>query len=155
MIRRVIGGGQTGADQAGWRAATAAGIEAGGWMPKGYMTEAGPRPEFAAMYGATEHPIQAYPPRTEANARDSDGTIWFGVGDSRGFGCTMNACRKAGKPTFIVQTGRTTPRDAAEWIRANGIAVLNVAGNRESSSPGIGDRVERFLAAVFRILAAG
>jgi len=33
--------------------------------------------------------------------------------------------------------------------RREGVKTLNVAGNRESSNPGIGDRVERFLAAVF------
>jgi hypothetical protein len=32
------------------------------------------------------------------------------------------------------------------------VHVLLVAGNRESKSPGIGDRVERFLGAVFRQL---
>jgi hypothetical protein len=32
------------------------------------------------------------------------------------------------------------------------IKVLNVAGSRESKEPGIGERVERFLAAVLRRL---
>ena len=49
MIDRVISGGQTGADQAGWRAAKASGIPTGGWMPKGFLTEDGPRPEFAGL----------------------------------------------------------------------------------------------------------
>ena len=34
MIDLVISGGQTGVDQAGWRAAKACGIRTGGWMPK-------------------------------------------------------------------------------------------------------------------------
>jgi len=33
--------------------------------------------------------------------------------------------------------------------RANGIATLNVAGNKESTTRGIGARVEAFLARVF------
>jgi hypothetical protein len=41
------------------------------------------------------------------------------------------------------------------WIRENDIKVLNVAGNRESKSPGIGLRVELFLGRVFRQLAEG
>jgi hypothetical protein len=36
-----------------------------------------------------------------------------------------------------------------------GVRVLNVAGNRESVSPRIGARVERFMGAVFRRLARG
>jgi RNA polymerase sigma factor (sigma-70 family) len=41
MVRKVISGGQTGADQAGLFAAEAFGIETGGWMPKGFLTLAG------------------------------------------------------------------------------------------------------------------
>jgi Circularly permutated YpsA SLOG family len=39
-----------------------------------------------------------------------------------------------------------------EWIRAGRFRVVNIAGHRESVAPGIGDRVERFLADVFRQL---
>jgi hypothetical protein len=39
-----------------------------------------------------------------------------------------------------------------EWVAEKGVRGLNVAGNRESKAPGIGDRVERFLAEVFRQL---
>jgi Circularly permutated YpsA SLOG family len=42
MITLVISGGQTGADQAGWRAAQACDIPTGGWMPLHFMTENGP-----------------------------------------------------------------------------------------------------------------
>ena len=52
MLDKVISGGQTGADQAGWRAARAVGIPTGGWMPLGFLTEDSPRPEFADLYGA-------------------------------------------------------------------------------------------------------
>lgn len=154
MIELVISGFQTGADIGGIRAAHVAGIPTGGWMPLGWKTEEGPRPEYAGMYGAKEHPSPLYPPRTEANARDTDGTIWFGNGDSRGFGCTMNACRKHRRPTLVIATRRITPADAAGWIRSNRLARLNVAGNRESSSPGIGERVEVFMDEVFRLLRA-
>jgi hypothetical protein len=41
------------------------------------------------------------------------------------------------------------------WIVAHEVRMLNVAGNRESEAPGIGARVERFLADVFRRLGHG
>jgi hypothetical protein len=57
MIERVIAGGQTGADQAGWRAARASGIATWGFMPLGFLTEDGPRPEFAeSRAGLAEKP---------------------------------------------------------------------------------------------------
>jgi hypothetical protein len=52
-----------------------------------------------------------------------------------------------------VFVGITRPSEVVAWIAENGVRVLNVAGNRESLSPGIGDRVERFMARVFRRLA--
>jgi hypothetical protein len=155
ILRRVISGLQTGSDQGGVRAAKAAGLETGGTMPRGYLTEDGPRPDFAELYGAVEHESREYPPRTRKNAADSDATIWFGSGDSRGFGCTMNACRAANKPVFLVKTRSITPQQAADWLVANRVAVLNVAGNRESTSPGIGERTEAFMAEVIRILRGG
>ena len=41
MLERVITRGQTGADQAAWRAAKAFGISTGGAMPLGFLTETG------------------------------------------------------------------------------------------------------------------
>jgi hypothetical protein len=82
MLDRIVSGGQTGADQAGWRAAKAAGIPTGGWMPLGFLTEDGPRPEFAGLYGAEECPTADYPARTRRNVIDSSATIWFGTLDS-------------------------------------------------------------------------
>jgi hypothetical protein len=56
VLTKVISGGQTGADQAGWRAARAFGIPTGGWMPLEFRTERGPCPELAA-FGAVEIPL--------------------------------------------------------------------------------------------------
>jgi hypothetical protein len=152
MLERVISGGQTGVDQAGWRAACAHGITTGGAMPKGYMTEEVPRPDFAALYGAVELPTASYAERTRRNVEDSDATLWFGDWMSPGGKTTLDACRLRGKPFLIVYQGATRPGEVRDWIVAKGIRTLNVAGNRESKAPGIGDRVERFLAAVFKRL---
>ncbi len=78
--------------------------------------------------------------------------------DSIGIHCyscptTLEACREFGKPVLIVVRGRTRPSDVVGWIVENDVKVLNVAGNRDPKSPGIGLRVERFLGRVFRRLA--
>jgi hypothetical protein len=79
MITQVISGGQTGADQTGWRAAEACSIPTGGWMPFGFLSEDGPQRWFANVYGAREMPTKSYPARTVQNVMDSDGTLWFGA----------------------------------------------------------------------------
>jgi hypothetical protein len=149
VLDRVVSGGQTGTAQAGWLAARVSGIATGGRMPEGFLTEAGPRPEFAEMFGAVEMPGGDYPERTRANARDSDATIWFGDPDSPGGRTTPRACTGFGKPVYLVIEGLTQPADVVAWIEAEEVRVLNVAGNRESTEPGIGERVEPFLVEVF------
>jgi hypothetical protein len=149
MLKKIVSGGQTGADQAGLKAAQAAGIETGGWAPKGWTTEKGAA-SWLADYGLAEHPEPDYPPRTEANVRDSDGTAWFGRTDSAGFRTTTDACRKHDKPWFVVVEGRTTPKQVIDWLTEHDIATLNIAGNRESKNRGLALRTERFLAQVFR-----
>jgi hypothetical protein len=63
LLEKIISGGQSGADQAGWRAAQMCGIVTGGWMPKDFLTEDGPCPEFAELFAARAMPTSAYPPR--------------------------------------------------------------------------------------------
>jgi Circularly permutated YpsA SLOG family len=154
MLERVISGGQTGADQAGWRAARACGIPTGGFMPLGFLTEAGPRPVFEAKYGASELPTEDDPSRTIANVQASDGTIWLGSIETQGFRTTRDAgLRKSPDYPFLIVHRSTRPSGVVAWMRAHRmIRVANVAGDRESDNPGIGDRVERFLIAAFRQL---
>jgi hypothetical protein len=153
MLEKIISGGQTGADQAGWRSARAFGVPTGGWMPQGFLTEDGPRPEFVERYAAAEMPTDSYPARTEQNVRDSDATVWFGVTTTAGAQATVGACHRLGKPCLPVYPGASfEPSHVATWIAENEIRTLNVAGNRESDESGIGDRVERFLAQVLQLL---
>jgi hypothetical protein len=153
MLTKVISRGQTGADQTALRAAKAAGIPTGGWAPKGWMTEKGPA-LWLADFGLVECPEIGYPPRTRLNVRDSDATLFFGDSNSAGGIATLDACRAQHKPFMIVYQGVTKPSQVVAWIGEKGVRTLNVAENRESNSPGIGARVERFLARVFKQLAA-
>ena len=147
MLERVISGGQTGADQGGLRAARTCGIPTDEWAPRGWQTEDGPCPALA-NFGLVE--IQGvYPERTRANVRDSDATIWFGNPESPGGGRRF-ALPGFGKLAYLVIEGQTQTPDVVAWIEADVIHVLNVAGNRESTEPGIGERVEQFLLTVFR-----
>jgi hypothetical protein len=154
MITLVISGGQTGADQAGWRAAQACGIPTGGWMPFGFLTGEGMRRGFSNVYGAKEMSTKSYPARAVVNVQDSDGTLWFGTTDSPGAKTTLEACERMRRPVMLITPSDVVlPSDVVEWLRRNPqIERLNIAGNRESKNPGIGERVERFLMVVFRRL---
>ncbi|WP_422932064.1 YpsA SLOG family protein [Singulisphaera sp. PoT] len=158
MLEKVISGGQTGADQAGWRAAKASGIATGGWMPKGFLTLDGPRPEFAEMYGAREHSSSDWAPRTRENIDDSDATWIFTESEtSRGTLLATSYAEKVGRPVMltIVKRGVIVPGRPAkvlDWLERERVKVLNIAGNRESKPPWIGGWVEGYLFEFFELL---
>lgn len=156
---RIISGGQTGADIAGLRAARAVGIATGGWAPKGYMTERGPRPfVLGKMYGLEEHPDPRYPPRTLQNILTSDATLIFADNWEGGSKLTAKMCLKNQKPAMhlgVRELASSYPGDNAEsvveclhWLFKVKANRINIAGNRESKSPGIERAVFAFLVIV-------
>lgn len=153
MINKVISGGQTGADIGGLQAAIAFGIETGGWIPQGFLTENGPTPELA-KFGLVETKSESWAPRTYANASDADGTIRFAKNfDSRGEICTLKAIKAKDKPYIDVNSNHPISiEEVVKWIKENNIQVLNVAGNRESVAPGIQTFTEGYLRSVFRLV---
>lgn len=139
ILQKVISGGQTGVDQEGLFVAEEHGIATGGWAPKGWRTEAGPAP-WLAEYGLVEHPSESFKPRTYANVKDADLTVWFGK-RSPGYFCTLNGAELHQRqmlvnPTFL-QLKKTVERRS--------VRVLNVAGNRLENHPEATDLARRVL----------
>lgn len=152
MLKKVISGGQTGADQGGLEGAYSLGIATGGTAPKLYRTEAGCNPTLLRdKYGLKESPYWSYPPRTEENVKEADGTVWIG-NISPGYHCTKKAvieykAKGVGITEYWVEN--LTPEQLAEWVEENQIEVLNVAGNRESTNPGIYEKTKLLIIQAF------
>lgn len=158
-LKKIVAGGQTGADRAGWDAAKDAGIKTGGWMPLGYDSEDGKHPEFALQYDAKEWFVPAYPARTKLNIQDSDATIVFNLGTqlSKGTVLAIGMGRIVGKEVRVViydpeQGWSESPADIARWIESREIETLNVAGNRETNPPSVYPIVKIYMARVLKIL---
>ena len=136
MVKRIVSGGQTGVDRAALDVALALGIPCGGWCPKGRRAEDGRLP---ARYPLKETPSPEYPERTEWNVRDSDGTLILNRGRlSGGTAQTAAIVARWGRPGLLVDVDRSLePARVRAWIAAHRVAVLNVAGPRESKRPGI------------------
>ncbi len=134
-IIKVISGGQTGADQAGLVVGKRFGFITGGWMPRGFKTLTGPRPDLKDLYNVQEHLSDSYAPRTELNVKESDGTVRLaGVLTSKGEICTLKAIKRFKKPYFDVDLTDPPPvKEFAKWLTDNKISVLNVAGNSEQT----------------------
>jgi hypothetical protein len=119
VLVKVVSGGPTGADQGALRAARAAGVPTGGWMPLEFLTEDGPRREFAGLYGVREMPTPDYWARTEQNVRDSEGTLWFGTSDTPG-----------GRATI---TAKAAPEDLHRTARRVGLIGASGGGARSAT----------------------
>lgn len=148
ILQRVISGGQTGVDQAALRAARACGITTGGFAPRGWKTLAGPAP-WLRDFGLLTH--GSYRDRTYENVRSADTTLRIAANfDSLGEICTANAIRQYGRSYLDVALQSVIePREVAGFIYRTQTRILNVAGNSETTMPGIGPWAEAYLCQIF------
>jgi hypothetical protein len=147
MIKKIISGGQTGADRAALDVAIKLDIPHGGRVPKGRITEEGPLPE---KYQMQEMPTESYAARTEQNAIDSDGTLIICRGKpTGGSDYTREMVLKHKKYLLNIDLNLTTSFDAASlvssWIKLHQIKILNVAGPRATKDPNVYVDVFRIL----------
>ena len=139
-----MSGGQTGVDRAALDAALALGIPCDGWCPKGRLAEDGILPP---RYPLRETPSDDYAQRTAWNVRDSDGTLILTRGPATGGTAqTVDEAVRLRKPYLIVDLAHAPDPDAVRgWAAQHRIRTLNVAGPRESKSPGISREASQFL----------
>ena len=153
LPREIVSGGQTGADQAGLDWAINRGLPHGGWCPAGRLAEDGTIPD---RFRLKEVPSESYALRTEWNVRDSDATVIFSIGPelTGGSELTRQSTRQHGKPCLHLSRAKSGSTAAAgarlrDWVDANFIEVLNIAGPRASTEPGVDTFVRAVLDAAF------
>jgi len=143
-VVRIVSGGQTGVDRGALDAALALGIPHGGWCPRGRRSEDGRVP---SRYRLQETESSRYDVRTERNIVDSDATLILHDGPlTAGTALTRRLAIQHAKPVRLVDLGK--PIDGAairRWLLTVEIRVLNVAGPRESSCPGVAERAQAVL----------
>ena len=137
---KIVSGGQTGADRAALDWALANGLPCGGWCPLGRLAEDG---VIDTRYPLRECPEPSPAQRTEWNVRDSDGTLIVSLASRLigGTRLTADLAKRLAKPHLVLakDAGELSAQAEAlrQFITANNIAVLNVAGPRASGEPGI------------------
>jgi hypothetical protein len=144
---KLISGGQTGADRGALDFAICYGLEHGGYCPAGRRAEDG---EIPACYHLVELKSASYRARTQQNVAAADATVVFRKPDVRspGSDLTVRLCAKHRKPCLVLpcQDAAADAAKLAAWLDRLAPEVLNVAGHRESSCPGITDYVYNTLA---------
>ena len=153
---KIVSGGQTGVDQGALEAALDLGVDWGGCVPKGWRAENGTVPEqFRARM--QEHVSANYIVRTRQNVADSHATLILSDAYPLSGGTlrTRDFCMNMMRPHFVVTFGEADAvGKVRKWLGQFFAVehpvpfVLNVAGPRESKSPGIQSRSRLFLAEV-------
>ena len=157
IIARIRSGGQSGVDRAALDAARAASVPICGWCPAdGWAEDLTEAPGLLASYPEMrETPSDDPAERTKWNVRDAEATLIICVGGkavSPGTLATIEFAKALGKPCMA--TDGTHPERVLEWLRGVGAGhalTLNVAGPRESQSPGIYDTAFRFVTELLAI----
>lgn len=147
MLKKIISGGQTGVDQSALDAAIELNFPHGGWCPKGRICETGTIP---TRFQLIESSTSEYPERTKLNIQDSDGTLILApklpLTPKNGTYMTFELAQELNKPVYLLDLSeKENISDMVEWVVKNRIQVLNVAGPRESNSPGVYARCLKLL----------
>jgi hypothetical protein len=147
MIAKICSGGQSGVDRAALDIARFLGVPIGGWCPKNGWAEDFPdSPGLTSEYPELkETKSERIEQRTVFNVRDSDATLILrDKSISKGTDLTQRACKAFGKPYLIVDVNDVNT--IAMWFSSFSIfLILNIAGPRESESPGIYERTYKTL----------
>ena len=152
MLRRIVSGGQTGADRGALDAAIELGLEHGGYCPAGRRAEDGRIPE---RYQLDETASAGYAERTDRNVLASDATLLVTRGPARaGSALTAELAARHGRPLLHIDLDATDAARCAktvrEWLISTAIEVLNVAGPRASDCSGIAQDVRALLQGALR-----
>jgi hypothetical protein len=153
LVRKIVSGGQTGADKGALVAAYENGISTGGVAPKGWMTENGPDLTLVTKFKLTESDSADYTVRTLKNVKTTDCTLIFCDKKSKGSLLTEKYCLENNKPFLVMSTVSLSEKDLEKikyfvnkiFFEKGRAIFINVAGNRESKVPGIENRVREIL----------
>ncbi len=147
---KIISGGQTGVDRGALDAAIALGIPHGGWCPQGRLAEDG---RIADRYELSQTDSPEYRVRTEQNVIDSDATLILCRGrPSGGTELTLRLAEQHGRPCLVLDLDQPPqPEEVRRWLQDHRVEVLNIAGPRETQSPGIAAQANQFLTGAFSV----
>ena len=153
MIKKIISGGQTGAERAAIDVAIRFMIPHNGWIMRDREAELGC---LADHYDLKELTTSNYSACVEWNVSDSDGTVIFTHGSLIGRSKLIQKFAKNHKKPFLhIDLNRIPAYNAVfflrRWMDENKVKALNVTGSRTSKDPLIYNVTYRIIRGVYWI----
>lgn len=147
-MKKIISGGQTGVDRAALDAAIELGILHGGYCPIGRMAEDGIIPERHKLIQIVED----YSTRTKLNVESANLTliVYRGSFDG-GTNLAVNHAARIGREVILLDLEACNEFPEVLCDRLRMATVVNVAGPRESKSPGIYVAAKALLIDLFQV----
>ncbi|MGI8883064.1 MAG: putative molybdenum carrier protein [Pyrinomonadaceae bacterium] len=151
-IKKIISGGQTGADRAAFDFALENGFKIGGFVPKDRSAEDGRISDKYVNLIETE--TEDYAERTELNVKIADATLILSHGELKGGSLlTKQFAEKYKKPFLLIDLSALSMEKAVgqmqKWVNSLNCENLNIAGSRASEDAEIYDATKRFLQKLF------
>jgi hypothetical protein len=153
---KIISGGQAGVDRAALDAAIDLGLAQGGWCPKGRLAEDG---VISDRYSLLETDSADVSVRTIRNIKTADATLILvpslPLTVTDGTVLTIEKVKALHKPYLILNLSKALQlKTVSQWFEKYHVVILNVAGPRESQSPGIYKKSKAILITIFSALKA-
>ncbi len=137
MIKKIVSGGRTGAEQAALDAAIKLGIPYSGWIPKG---GAGMDRNAQKKYQLHEMTETRFAEATAKNTLYSNASLIISYGAPTGNSAITRKCAMKNRRRWLHIDLNATPEAQAisivsSWIRLYDVDVLNITGPRSSKNP--------------------
>lgn len=148
IIKHIISGGQSGVDRSALDFSIKHNVPHSGWCPKERWAEDGQLPP---IYNLKQTESKDPGERTLKNVLEADGTlVIYQIKPDHGTQLTIEYCKKHDK-TFIRMDLQEKINGPAfkNWLQKNNIEKLNIAGPRESNSPGIYNKCQQIFKDLF------
>jgi dTDP-4-dehydrorhamnose reductase len=149
IFRGIVSGGQSGVDRAALDVAREMGVAIAGWCLAGRVAEDGVIPTH---YGLRETPDADPAQRTAWNVFDTDATLILSpdpVGG--GTGLAAEVARRFQRPLLIVDPTGEELDPTLRWLSTlSSPVLLNIAGPRESETPGAYRSARSFLSRLMK-----
>ena len=134
-IQLIISGGQSGVDRAALDFSIKHNIPHKGYCPAKRWAEDG---KIDPKYNLIETESSDTSIRTRKNVELADATlIIFSMQMDEGTQLTEAIAKQLKNPFYILNLDRIKKNKFIDWVEQNQISSLNIAGPRESNSPGI------------------